>query len=89
MYIPKPYLNWYITTEIPIVYQEEPILTYEWSGYNINSKNSKETALRTKYAYQKPEETVQVSSNRHETSITGTKKPEETVRAPNDRNKYD
>ena len=28
-----------------------------------------------KYAYKKPEETVQVSRNRHDTSKTGTKNP--------------
>ena len=45
-------------------------------------------AQHTKYAYEKPEEMVQVSSNRHDTSRTGTKNPQETARSPNERNRY-
>ena len=49
---------------------------YVQSGYNINPKKSKEMARHTKYAYENPEETLHVSSNRNDTSRTGTKKPD-------------
>ena len=45
-------------------------------------------AQHTKYVYDNPEETAQVSSNQHYTSRTGTKTPKEMARAPNDCNKY-
>ena len=65
------------------------------SGYNINSKNVRRDCTsaiqleqHTKYAYENPEEIVQVSSNRNDTSRTVAKNPEESARAPNEWNKY-
>ena len=49
--------------------------------------SAKKLAQHAKYTYEKPKETVQVLSNWHNTSRTGTKKPEETEQALNDRNK--
>ena len=49
--------------------------------------SAKQPSRHTKYVYEKSEETVQVPSNRHETSRMATKKPKETAWAPNDYNK--
>ena len=65
------------------------MLLYARSGYNINSKKSKETAWHTKYPYEKTEDTVQVSSKRHDMSRTGTENSDIKNDSPNDRNKYD